>query len=81
MTREEEPPLAVEVPAAVGAGGRREPRWHKGGPRIEVRIRRVSVEPPWQKGRARGRAAAAVAPKVAARTSPDEATAAFRWRR
>ena len=47
----------------------REPRWHKGGPRIEARIQRVSVEPQWQKGRARGKAAAAVAPTVAARTS------------
>ena len=57
----------------------REPRWHKGGPRIEARIQRVSVEPQWQEGRARGKAAAAVAPTVAARTS--DCGAYWPWRK
>ena len=78
MTREEDPPPPWSCRLRSAQAAEREPRWHKGGPRIEARIQRVSVEPQWQKGRARGRAAAAVAPKVAARTSPDEAIAVFR---
>ena len=72
MTREGDPPLPWSCRLRSAQAAEREPRWHKGGPRIEARIQRVSVEPRWQKGRARGRAAAAVVPKAAARTSHGE---------
>ena len=72
MTREGDPPLPWSCRLRSAQAAEREPRWHKGGPRIEARIQRVSVEPQRQKGRARGRAAAAVVPKAAARTSHGE---------
>ena len=71
MTREGDPPLPWSCRLRSAQAAEREPRWHKGGPRIEAQIQRVSVEPRRQKGRARG-AAAAVVPKAAARTSHGE---------
>ena len=72
MTREGDPPPPWSCRLRLAQAAEREPRWHKGGPRIEARIQRVPVEPQRQKGRARGRAAAAVVPKAAARTSHGE---------